>query len=306
MAAPTHPATGRYCGRFAPSPTGPLHLGSLLAAVASFLQARTRGGAWRLRIEDLDPPRAVAGAADAILRTLEAFGLHWDGEVRYQSGRGDAYAQAVERLRRTGHVYPCACSRREIADSARAGIEGAVYPGTCRAGIAAGRTARALRVRTDAAAITVVDGIQGPVTLDLAREVGDFVVRRADGPYAYQLAVVVDDAEDGVTEVVRGADLLYSTHRQIHLQRLLDLPSPHYRHIPVLTDRDGRKLSKSGGDAAVDPRNPSPTLWRALDLLGQSPPPELRRVPVGELWGWAREHWRVDAVPRIRSVSLTG
>ncbi len=292
---------GRYCGRFAPSPTGPLHFGSLLAAVASFLQARVRNGIWRVRIEDLDPPRETAGAAADILRTLEVFGLHWDGEVRYQGRRGPAYAAAVEKLADAGRIFPCACSRREIADRGIGGVDGPVYPGTCRNGLPPGRSARALRVRTDAAVVSFNDAIQGPMSLDLERAVGDFVVYRADGLYAYQLAVVVDDAADGVTEVVRGADLLLSTPRQIHLQRLLGLPTPAYRHIPVAIDTAGCKLSKSAGAAALDRRRPGTALWRALSFLGQRPAPELRAAPPAELWPWALAHWRIEEVPPRRT-----
>lgn len=295
--------TRPYRGRFAPSPTGPLHFGSLVAAVGSYLQARAQEGEWLVRIEDLDPPRAVAGAADDILRTLEAFGFQWNGPVLYQSRRHADYAQALEQLNRAGTLYACGCTRREIADSSVNGIEGPVYPGTCRGGRAAAKAARAWRVRTDNAAVEFDDALQGRLRSDLEADIGDFVVRRADGLYAYQLAVVVDDAAQGITEVVRGADLLNSTPRQIHLQRLLGLPTPGYLHLPVVLNVAGEKLSKQTGAVPVDATNPLPALWWALELLGQSPPRELLAVDLESFWRWAVIHWlpaRLVPVPSLR------
>ena len=253
-------------GRFAPSPSGPLHFGSLVAALASWLDARATGSRWLVRIEDLDTPRVKHGAADEILRALDRLGLYWDGEVIFQSGRTSLYEQALARLRDTS--YLCGCSRREIADSAVSlAADGAqVYPGTCRAGLGPGKSARALRVRVDGM-ISFVDRVQGSLQQDLEREVGDFVLRRADGQFAYQLAVVVDDADQGVTDVVRGADLLDSTPRQIYLQRLLDLPTPRYLHVPVAIDEKGEKLSKQAGARMIDQSD----LHRALRFLGQPP-----------------------------------
>src|SRR5882672_12071788 len=242
----------RYRGRFAPSPTGPLHLGSLVAAVGSFLEARTHSGEWLVRMEDLDPPRVVPGAADDILRTLRACGMEWGGTVVYQSTRHDAYHSALHRLREKGLVYPCACSRREIADSAIAGVEGLVYTGTCRASLPAGKAARALRIGTRGAQVAFDDALQGHNAHDVERDFGDFVLYRADDVFAYQLAVVVDDAEQGITDIVRGADLLASTPRQIYLQQLLGLPRPRYAHLPVAVDAMGEKLSKQTFAAAVD------------------------------------------------------
>ena len=294
-----------YRGRFAPSPTGPLHFGSLIAAVASYLDAKSRGGEWRVRIEDLDPPRVVRGAADDILRTLDACGMHWDGAVVHQSTRFDAYHSALHRLRQRGVVYPCACSRREIADSALAGIEGPVYPGTCRNGIAAGKTAHALRVDTRGARIVFDDAVQGPVRQNLETEVGDFVLYRADHVFAYQLAVVVDDAEQGITDIVRGADLLHSTPRQIHLQRLLDFPTPRYAHVAVAVNARGEKLSKQTHAPAIDAAAPLPALIAALRFLGQQPPHELSDcsetrsdAALTSLWQWAIANWRIERVPR--------
>jgi glutamyl-Q tRNA(Asp) synthetase len=291
----------RYRGRFAPSPTGPLHFGSLVAAAGSFLEARSRGGEWLVRIEDLDPPRVAAGAADAILRTLEACGLDWDGPVLHQSTRNDAYHHALHHLRELRLLYPCACSRREIADSAIAGTEGPVYPGTCRGGIAAGRSARALRLDTSGATVAFEDALQGHIACQLERESGDFVLYRSDGVYAYQLAVVVDDAEQGITDVVRGADLLASTPRQIYIQRLLGLPQPRYAHLPVAVNARGEKLSKQTLALPVDAAQPLPALMAALSFLGQQPPRGLERATVKELWAWANENWRLDRVPRLMS-----
>ena len=283
-----------YTGRFAPSPTGELHLGSLVAALASWLDARAAGGRWLLRIEDLDRPRELPGAADAILRQLSALGLDWDGEVVKQSRRGDAYRRALERL--AGATYWCACTRSEIEDSVLAPDGARIYPGTCRNGIAAGKTPRALRVRTDATAIRFNDRVQGECTQRVEKEVGDFVLLRADGLHAYQLAVVVDDAEQGVTDVVRGADLLDSTARQIHLQRLLGYAQPRYLHVPVAVTAQGEKLSKKTGAAAVGPRD----IPRALAFLGQSPPGDL--AP-GEALAWALAHWDPANIPKTRAVA---
>ncbi|HTM61985.1 MAG TPA: tRNA glutamyl-Q(34) synthetase GluQRS [Burkholderiales bacterium] len=254
-----------YIGRFAPSPTGPLHFGSLVAAVASFLDARAAKGRWLVRIEDLDRPRCVPGAADDILRTLERLGLAWDGEVVYQSKRHSLYADALRRLQ--GRTYWCTCSRREVADSSLGlAADGAhIYPGTCRgAGLQAGR---ALRVRTAADEICFQDRVQGKQCQTLEHDVGDFVLHRADGIYTYQLAVVVDDAAQGMTDVVRGADLLDSTPRQIHLQHLLGLATPRYLHVPAAVNTKGEKLSKQTGAHAVAPTWAS--VRQALDFLGQ-------------------------------------
>ena len=286
-----------YVGRFAPSPTGPLHFGSLVAALASWLDARAVGGRWILRMEDLDKPREQPGAADAILRQLEALGLTWDGPVLIQSRREHRYREALDRLRGTGLSYPCACSRREIADSAL-GIDGAhIYPGTCRAGLPPGKPARAVRVRTTGEPIRFVDRVQGECVQDVAREVGDFVVMRADGLFAYQLAVVVDDAEQGISDVVRGADLVDSTARQILLQRALGYPTPRYAHVPVAVNAAGEKLSKQTGAQAIDGAGAAPALARALIFLGHPPPVDL---PPADLLPWARAHWDIRQVPRTR------
>jgi glutamyl-Q tRNA(Asp) synthetase len=281
-----------YCGRFAPSPTGPLHLGSLIAAVASWLDARAAGGRWLVRIEDLDRPRCVPGAAEDILKSLERLGLWWDGEVVYQSARHRLYGDALGRLQ--GRAYWCNCSRREIADSALGlAADGAhIYPGTCRA--ARLPSGRALRIRTGAEQIRFNDRVQGDQAQVVERDVGDFVLYRADGMHAYQLAVVVDDADQGVTDVVRGADLLDSTARQIYLQRLLGLPTPRYLHVPAAVNSHGEKLSKQTGAPSIATKWPS--VRQALDFLGQ---------PASETLDEAIARWDPALIPKRRT-SPTG
>lgn len=281
--------TGMYVGRFAPSPTGPLHFGSLVAALASWLDARAAGGRWLLRIEDLDAPRVQPGASDAILRSLDALGLHWDGEVVYQSRRLPHYKQALAQL--GTHIYPCGCSRREIADSSlRMAADGAqIYPGTCRGGLAPGKLARALRVRTTEGEIAFDDRVQGRQKQAVSREVGDFVLHRADGQFAYQLAVVVDDAAQGITDVVRGADLLDSTARQIHLQRLLGYSRPRYLHVPAAVNAAGEKLSKQTGAAPVD----RSSIRAALEFLGQDETDDSQE---------ALQNWQPARIPSQRAI----
>jgi glutamyl-Q tRNA(Asp) synthetase len=284
-----------YHGRFAPSPTGPLHFGSLVAAVASWLDARAAGGRWSVRIEDVDAPRTVSGAADSILATLAACGLAWDGEVVRQTQRTQRYEAALERLRAAGLVYGCRCSRREIADSALRGIEGAVYPGTCRSLALAARAPCAARFRVAPGAVELDDRVQGPVSQDVARDVGDFVLLRRDGLFAYQLAVVVDDAEQGITDVVRGADLLASTPRQILLQRALGYPLPRYLHFPVATDARGEKLSKQNLAPALEGAGAAALLPAALAFLGQ--PPAAGATPA-EMLADAVRRWDPARIPR--------
>jgi len=292
-----------YRGRFAPSPTGPLHFGSLVAAVGSYLDARAAGGRWLLRIEDVDTPRNVAGADADIRHVLAALGFEWDGELPLQSSRLERYREVLDRLCRTGDAYPCACTRREVADS-RLGTSvdgGAVYPGSCRNGLPPGRDARAWRLRVPDARIAFDDRVQGSVGHNLEREVGDFVLLRADGQFAYQLAVVVDDADAGITDVVRGADLLDSTPRQIWLQQRLGVATPRYAHLPVATNTAGEKLSKQTLAPAVSGGAGTGLLAAALRFLGQPVPDDAERWPSVEFWPWAIGHWSITAVPRLRA-----
>jgi glutamyl-Q tRNA(Asp) synthetase len=307
-----------YRGRFAPSPTGSLHFGSLVTALGSYLEARKHQGIWLVRMEDLDTPRTIAGASDDILHTLEALGLTWDEEVLYQSQRTPAYAEALQKLLHSGMAYPCACSRKEIADSALHGIEGQIYPGTCRKGLPPDKQARAWRVRTDMreeavrtersaqtrSSIDFEDALQGHLTQHLEHEVGDFVVKRADGLFAYQLAVVVDDAFQSITHVVRGADLLTSTPRQIYLQHLLGLVTPSYLHLPIVINAQGEKLSKQTLATPVDVKKPSVALLHALAFLRQEPPAELGEYDVDSVLRWAIAHWDKDKLKGIMQLPV--
>ena len=283
-----------YRGRFAPSPTGPLHAGSLVAAVASYLDARANDGAWLLRIEDIDEARAVPDAVQSIMQVLQAHGMQWDGKPVWQSRRKALYQAAFVQL--GDAVYPCGCSRREIADSriGTASDGAAVYPGTCRNGLAPGRAARAWRLRVPDQGIAFDDRWAGPVQQRLATEVGDFVLKRADGYWAYQLAVVVDDGDCGITDIVRGADLLDSTARQIYLQQLLGLPTPRYMHVPVLVNERGEKLSKQTGAAALDTSRPLDGLMQAARFLGLglelNPPQTVAAFWEAAVAAWAARH----------------
>lgn len=287
-----------YTGRFAPSPSGLLHFGSLVAALASWLDARAVGGKWLVRIEDLDTPRSRPQIATAILRQLEALELEWDGSVVYQSARLDLYRAALDALHRSGHAYWCGCTRKEIEDSSmRDGepVANRVYPGTCRNGIRPGATPRAMRVRTHERPVRFIDRMQGEIEQVVEREVGDFVVLRADGVFAYQLAVVVDDAEQGVTDVVRGADLLDSTPRQILLQQLLGIATPRYLHVPVAVEASGAKLSKQTGAKPLPEGNEAESLRDALAILGLAGAPSSERPR--DLLLWARNRWPGAAGP---------
>ena len=283
-----------YVGRFAPSPSGPLHFGSLVAALASWLDARAAHGRWLVRIEDLDAPRVQPGAAQEILRTLGELGLAWDGPVAYQSERAAAYAEALQALK--GQTYWCGCTRREIADSSLGlAADGAqIYPGTCRNGIAPGKAARCLRIRTAGEVISFDDRVQGPQQQVLETDVGDFVLYRADEQFAYQLAVVVDDAEQGVTDVVRGADLLDSSARQIYLQRLLGYRQPRYLHVPAAVNAAGEKLSKQTGAPPIDVAKGKEELRKALAFLGQAESDDLAA---------AVKSWNPALIPRRRAVA---
>jgi len=286
--------TPAYVGRFAPSPSGPLHAGSLVAAMASFLDARAHGGRWLLRIEDVDTPRVVPGAAQHIMQQLQSLGMMWDGEIIWQSQRSDAYCTALDKLSRNGLLYPCACTRREIADSALRLADTLPngerpYLGTCRNGLALGRTPRAWRVRLPNGLVRFEDRWLGFQAQDVARTVGDMIVRRADGLWAYQLAVVADDAAQAVTDVVRGADLLGSTARQILLGQLLGLPALRYMHVPLVIDKTSAlKLSKQNNAPALITAPPLPTLRQAWQHLGFAP---LSATSTAAFWSQAIVQW---------------
>jgi glutamyl-Q tRNA(Asp) synthetase len=276
----------RRIGRFAPSPTGDLHFGSLVAAVASYLQAKSSGGLWLIRVEDIDPPREVRGSADRILEDLQRFGMQPDQPVLYQSDRSEAYELAITYLLDQGLAYWCGCSRSELPASG-------VYSGTCSNGLPKGKSPRSVRLRVNDVAVSFTDLVQGHIEENLPDIVGDFVIRRADGLAAYQLAVVVDDAFQGITEVVRGADLLDSTARQIHLQNCLGLATPVYAHHPVAVGSDGTKLSKRLGSDPVASSPPWQALEMALRFLGQPCPGGLSDK---ELWVWALSNWRLSRI----------
>lgn len=293
--------TARYRGRFAPSPTGLLHFGSLIAAVASYLDARRAGGDWLIRMEDIDQPREVPGSADAIITALDELGFEWNESILRQSTRTELYRFALDRVLSAKAAYPCSCSRSEILAASHPPASGDElrYPGWCRDGVRAPDRPVAYRFRVPPGVVSFEDRIQGRVTIDVGDEVGDFIIRRRDGLFAYQLAVVVDDADQRITHVVRGADLLRSTPRQLLLQGSLALPTPTYAHLPVATDASGVKLSKSAGTAAIDLSRPGRELWRALRFLQQQPPADLLGADTTTLWEWAMEHWRLESIPRI-------
>lgn len=300
----TQPKQDRPRGRFAPTPSGPLHFGSLIAALGSYLSVKGQGGQWLVRIEDIDLPRVVPGAAEEILKTLEAFALNWDGEVVYQSARGDLYRDALASLRARNQTYSCACSRKELALVTRRGLTGELlYPGTCRSGLK-GRTGRAERFRVPDARLCFDDAIQGTICQDLAVESGDFTLLRADQIVSYHLAVVVDDAAQGITEIVRGSDLMDSTPRHLALQRALGLPEPKYAHLPVACDGSGEKLSKQTRAAALAVPDAPALLIEALRFLGQDPTPDLQGARPSEIVAWGLRHWSMAAVPKERGRPL--
>lgn len=287
-----------YVGRYAPSPTGSLHFGSLVAAVASYLDARSQAGTWLLRMEDLDKPREMPGAADDILRTLAGFGFEWDSEVIYQSKRDQIYQAALDTLINMDLVYPCNCSRRDVIAIAHAGIEGPVYPGSCRSGMSKQRSTKAWRVKANAEHVIFNDFFQGSIDHHLKTDIGDFVIKRADGLFAYQLAVVVDDAEQGITHVVRGADLLNSTSRHVLLQYLLTLHSPHYAHIPLVTNAQGEKLSKQTNAAPVNVADAGHHLVNAFQFLGIDTQLYSSRDSLNNLWTQALQDWNMSHIRR--------
>lgn len=293
-----------YCGRFAPSPTGPLHFGSLLAAIASYLEALRHDGRWLLRIENIDPPREQHAAAGLIVSALEAYGFEWHGAVQYQAESDLAHREALRSLIQTKMAYSCSCSRRDLAGAPRTAL-GTIYPGRCRErGLQPGSDL-AVRIRTDDTPVCFDDQLQGAQRQRLNTESGDFVILRKDGLIAYHLAVVVDDYLQGITHVVRGIDLMDSTPRQIWLQRCLGYPTPTYAHIPVAINADGSKLSKLTGAAGIPLDAVSATLWSGLRALRQAPPEELASAPTRTLWEWACEHWDIGKLRLERSIPTT-
>jgi len=287
-----------YRGRFAPSPTGPLHKGSLVAAIASYLEAKAHHGEWLVRMEDVDELRNVKGAADGILRSLEAYGFEWDGEVMYQTQRKDAYADALQQLQAQKRLYPCTCSRRQLRAQAAQGVlqngpMGYIYPGTCidNSFDDFASDDYAIRIRTPDMLYTFSDNLQGEYSQQLKTDLGDFVIRRRDGLFAYQLAVVVDDAYQKITHVVRGLDLIDSTPRQIFLQQCLKFPHPEYSHLPLIVNAQGEKLSKQTGATGIGNTANIPLLVECLNFLGQKPPAELKRESLDNVWQWATDNW---------------
>jgi glutamyl-Q tRNA(Asp) synthetase len=286
-------------GRFAPTPSGDLHLGSLYTAVASFLDARAHGGRWLLRMEDLDRPRELEGSADGIVRTLQHFGFEWDGAVTRQYDRAEHYEDALRALQAQQHTFACTCSRAQLEDGLR-------YPGTCRERELEQDTPAAVRVRVEPGMVQFTDRIQGTYRQNVAEAVGDFILKRRDQIYAYVLAVTVDDAAQGVTHIVRGADLLDNTPRQIHLQRLLGLPEPSYAHVPVLTETDGGKLAKSRRSVRLSADSPLPQLCSVFSMLGLKPPTSLASATIADAWHWAIEQWTPAKVPKRLDLPVNG
>lgn len=291
--------TSRYTGRFAPSPTGPMHFGTLIAAVVSYLQAKSNAGRWLLRIEDVDLLRKVDGADMQIIQSLRNFGFEWDGDIVYQAQRTDAYQQALDILEHKDLVFPCTCSRKQLA--AETGQWSPVYPGTCRQSRDWEQPEYSIRCKVDKQRVDFEDAIFGKQSEQLDQQVGDFVIKRRDGLFAYQLAVVVDDAWQGVTEVVRGTDLLDSTGRQVYLQSCLDYESPRYLHFPVALDKQGNKLSKSSGSQAIDETRPVESLNRVLAFLGQQ---QVAANSLDDFWQQAIALWDTSKIPRTQSMDL--
>jgi glutamyl-Q tRNA(Asp) synthetase len=282
-----------YIGRFAPSPTGPLHFGSIYTALASFLQARSKQGLWLLRIDDLDSPRNIKGAADNILTTLETFGLHWDNHVTYQSQAVDIYHQVLDNLLKEQLIYPCTCSRKTLTT---------VYSGTCRNKQTLPQSPYSYRLKTDNRVISFNDGLQGLTALNLAEQ-GDFILKRKDQFIAYQFAVVIDDNQQQINHVVRGYDLLDSTPRQIYLQHILGFDTPAYMHVPIIIDKQGYKLSKQTLAIAVDIKQPNALIFELLTALKQNPALELKQASVNELLNWGIAHWNPEPLKNCREIS---
>jgi len=288
-----------YIGRFAPSPTGPVHFGTLLAAVGSFLQAKKNDGKWLIRMEDVDTTRRVPGADKDILDTLEAFGFNWDGDVLYQSNQTEHYQQALQQLQADSLLYPCLCSRKQLAKSSND-----IYPGNCRTRTFPESQDHAVRLRAKEINITFDDAIMGLQKQDIKTQCGDFIIKRRDGLFAYQLAVVVDDALQGITEIVRGSDLLASTPQQIYLQQLLGYTTPTYCHLPHAVDKQDNKISKSEAGTKVNIKDKERLLCDALEFLGQQPPFDLADSNIDDIWSWAVTHWNLTNIPSKMHIQL--
>ncbi|WP_281648112.1 tRNA glutamyl-Q(34) synthetase GluQRS [Parendozoicomonas sp. Alg238-R29] len=278
------PVSGRYTGRFAPSPTGPLHFGSLTAALASYLDARAASGDWLVRIEDIDPPREQPGSSELILKALETYGLHWDGEVLFQHSRLDAYREVLENLKQKHLAYPCTCTRKELAEYLPS------YPGFCRTKTGIPEVHHAIRFNSEDQTLTFTDRLQGSQTFRL-KELGDFVVFRKDGLFAYQLAVTVDDEYQGITDIVRGIDLIDSTPRQIALQQALGFHQPRYAHLPVITNELGDKLSKQNKADPLPLKNPQPVLLKAMRAIGLPVDNHVAGATLSDMLLWAKGRW---------------
>jgi glutamyl-Q tRNA(Asp) synthetase len=285
-----------YIGRFAPTPSGPLHFGSIIAALGSYLQARQQQGEWLVRIEDIDQPRTIPGADKIILDQLECLGLLWDGEIVYQTRRIPLYQSALERLEALDLAFTCACTRKETANKP--------YPGTCRNGVTQGLIGRSIRIKTDDQEIGINDLLQGYYSQWLESDIGDFIIKRTDGLFAYHLAVIVDDAEQNINEIVRGADLLDSTPRQIYLQKLLGFSVPAYLHLPVAINNDGSKVSKQTNADAIDINNPCNVLFQALEFLGQAPPADIIDSDVESILDWSIQNWDVNSLPKQKEIKI--
>ena len=295
-----------YKGRFAPSPTGPLHFGSLVAAMGSYLQAKSKQGKWLVRIDDIDPPREVAGAADNILRTLEQFGFEWDETVTYQSKRHHHYQDVVNELLRLHLAYPCSCSRSSILEQTGQTKGNIIYPGFCRTGPQHQSSQYSIRLLTEGIHIEFDDRLRGHVSTNLEQSHGDFIIQRRDRLFSYHLASGFDDAEQGITEVVRGSDLLDCTPSQLHVQQVLHLQNPTYCHLPIALSDTGQKLSKQNLAEPIRPSNAPVLLFKSLKFLGQVPPIELKNEAIEEIRNWAIQHWQLDLVPKTSQQKITG
>jgi len=298
------PPQNSYIGRFAPSPTGPLHLGSLFTALASFLQARKHQGQWLLRIDDLDTPRLATGATEKIITTLDAYGLHWDGEITYESQWLAHYQNAIERLTQQDLIYPCTCSRKQLKRDRLENPSIKTYPGFCRYHRQSPLSPHSLRIKTPDQSITIDDLLHGQHQQNIHHDIGDFIIKRRDHIFSYQLAVVVSDHRQKITEIVRGIDLLDSTPRQVFLQQRLGFVTPHYQHIPIIVDAHGTKLSKQAFSTPVHTHNISQTLYYLLTQLQQNPPQELSSAPLNELLDWAITSWDIKSLEKITAISL--